>query len=76
MRSVFCFTLLDPGLGPLEVSYPVLPSGLEKPFFEAMKVLGVNPAPEPARVLLLQNVSVYWCSLTDPPLRQFTGNVS
>ena len=53
MRSIFCFTLLDPGLGPLEVSYPLSPSGLEKPFFEAMKALGVNPAPESARVLLL-----------------------
>ena len=56
--SVFSFTYIHPGVGPLEVSYPVLPSGLEKPFVEAMEALGVNPVPEPARVLPSR---AHWC---------------
>jgi uncharacterized SAM-binding protein YcdF (DUF218 family) len=50
-----CFFILRiylSGLGPLEVAYPVLPSGLEKPFAEALKAIGVNPLPDPARDFL------------------------
>ncbi len=46
---MFGCTLTDSVLGPLEVSYPLLSSGLEKPFDEAMKALGINAVPEPAR---------------------------
>ena len=49
-----CFLLLHTyryGLGPLEVAYPVLSSGLEKPFAEAMKALvSGNPWPDPTLV--------------------------
>ena len=68
-----CFLLLHTyrsGLGPLEVAYPVLPSGLEKPFAEAMKALGVNPLSDPARDHFFHHFGV-----ADPTLRQFTGNV-
>ncbi|KAN0132354.1 alcohol oxidase [Lactarius tabidus] len=42
------FDMREHGLdGPLEVAYPVLPSGLEKPFAEALKAIGVNPLPDP-----------------------------
>ncbi|KAH8983419.1 alcohol oxidase [Lactarius hatsudake] len=42
--DVTSFDAQEHGLeGPLEVSYPVLPSGLEKPFVEAAKALGINP---------------------------------
>ncbi|KAI9439676.1 alcohol oxidase [Lactarius indigo] len=41
--DVTTFDVQEHGLeGPLEVSYPVLPSGLEKRFVEAAKTLGVN----------------------------------
>ncbi|KAH9047065.1 alcohol oxidase [Lactarius hengduanensis] len=41
--DVTSFDVQEHGLeGPLEVSYPVLPSGLEKPFVEAAKALGIN----------------------------------
>ncbi|KAH9036445.1 alcohol oxidase, partial [Lactarius pseudohatsudake] len=47
--DVTSFDVQEHGLeGPLEVSYPVLPSGLEKPFVEAAKALGINSVPEPA----------------------------
>ncbi|KAH9053670.1 alcohol oxidase [Lactarius vividus] len=37
------FDVQEHGLeGPLEVAYPLLPSGLEKPFVEAAKALGIN----------------------------------
>ncbi|KAF8268457.1 alcohol oxidase [Lactarius quietus] len=46
--DVTSYDVREHGLdGPLEVAYPVLPSGLEKPFVEAMKALGINPVPEP-----------------------------
>ena len=59
--AVRLFSLLHTyrsGLGPLEVAYPVLPSGLEKPFAEATKALGVNPLPDPARDHFF---CAYWC---------------
>jgi hypothetical protein len=36
-------------LGPLEVGYPTLLSGFERPFVEAMQTLGINLASEPVR---------------------------
>ncbi len=33
--------------GPLEVGYSALSSGFEKPFVEALQMLGINLAPEP-----------------------------
>ncbi|KAH9023899.1 alcohol oxidase [Lactarius pseudohatsudake] len=55
--DVTSFDVQEHGLeGPLEVSYPVLPSGLEKPFVEAAKALGINSVPEP----LAGNTSGIW----------------
>ncbi|KAI0306215.1 alcohol oxidase [Multifurca ochricompacta] len=43
------FDLHEHGLeGPLEVGYPGLSSGFEKPVFEAIMSLGINFTPEPA----------------------------
>ncbi|KAI0306213.1 hypothetical protein B0F90DRAFT_1808660 [Multifurca ochricompacta] len=47
------FDLHEHGLeGPLEVGYPGLLSGFEKPVFEAIMSLGINFTPEPARTWL------------------------
>jgi len=46
--GVFAVTFIALGSGPLEVSYTKLASGLEKPYVEAMKALGVHPVLEPA----------------------------
>ncbi|KAI9442041.1 alcohol oxidase [Lactarius psammicola] len=46
--DVTSFDVQEHGLdGPLEVGYPVMPSGLEKPFVEAVKAIGINTVPEP-----------------------------
>jgi hypothetical protein len=37
--------------GPLEVGYPALSSGYEKPFVEALQKLGINIASEPVPYL-------------------------
>ncbi|KAI0248897.1 alcohol oxidase [Lactifluus subvellereus] len=52
--DTMCFDVREHGLeGPLEVAYPQLLSGLEKPFVEAIQTLGISLPSEPARTWLI-----------------------